>query len=1017
MEKKIISVLLGAGKPKIGRSLAALRKIHDNQSVIDRLLNIFRPISAEIVFVGGYRINTLMNSYPELTFYKNNNWKNTGSLYSLSLVNIDEEATYLISYTDVVFTSHLVKSLLECPSEVGVAADWQPYDRYENRPPLDIKKGGFLQVSESQWTSVEEFNPSRNGLIEIAGVLKVKGKALRKLFSFIDQESEAHSWHLDRLVEYFCSTGEQVEIIDASGQWAELDAPQDLANFALSSKAKTLNRLYGVTSYSRVLPQVSFSVMDWQSRQEQIIAQIQNDIPDRHLVVRSSSTLEDCWDSSRAGAFLSILSVDNDLEAIRESVGRVISSYEGQDSNDEVLVQPMLKNVAVAGVVMTRTLSCGAPYFIINYDMCGSTESVTSGMGDKLRTCVVHNSESALPTDAPTELGNLLPAISEIIRICGYDSLDIEFGVDAESDIYILQVRPIAIDHTAWQLDDEDVNRAVFNAKDTFETFQNNTPGLFGSKSVFSNMADWNPAEIIGVAPRLLSYSLYRYLITDEIWARQRKEFGYKDVRPNPLIYLIAGHPYVNVQASFSSFIPKDVPKNLAHKLVDFYLDKLKENPHFHDKVEFEIVYTCLCPGFSERSRELALVGFTEAEIQLLRESLKEININAFELIKSARESIMSLEHEYERISNVKASNLRKAFILLYSCRKHGTIAFSHLARMGFVSVAFLRSMVNKEIISETELDNFFRSLKTVAKSLSNDLHDVALEKMGYNELVEKYGHLRPGTYNINCPCYLTAPEKYFPSSSIKDNYSSCILDNDFEFSDSALRYLEENADKYGLPKNSNNVVDFFRQSIEGREYAKFIFTRNLSMALELIAEFAAEVGLSRDDISHVSLFDLESVLVGQSGTNLKKWLQEKSEEGLAIHQVAQAVELPSLILDSGDFFSFHLGQSQPNFVGNSECTAEVFKVTDEDISKDELKGKIVLIEQADPGYDWLFGQNIVGLITCFGGANSHMAIRAAELALPAAVGVGEQLFSRLSKSKIVRLDCSSRVLEILKCV
>ena len=72
------------------------------------------------------------------------------------------------------------------------------------------------------------------------------------------------------------------------------------------------------------------------------------------------------------------------------------------------------------------------------------------------------------------------------------------------------------------------------------------------------------------------------------------------------------------------------------------------------------------------------------------------------------------------------------------------------------------------------------------------------------------------------------------------------------------------------------------------------------------------------------------------------------------------------------------------------------------------LKGKIVLIRAADPGYDYLFSKNIAGLITCYGGANSHMAIRASELALPSVIGVGEERFATLCKAKRVRIECGS---------
>jgi phosphohistidine swiveling domain-containing protein len=73
--------------------------------------------------------------------------------------------------------------------------------------------------------------------------------------------------------------------------------------------------------------------------------------------------------------------------------------------------------------------------------------------------------------------------------------------------------------------------------------------------------------------------------------------------------------------------------------------------------------------------------------------------------------------------------------------------------------------------------------------------------------------------------------------------------------------------------------------------------------------------------------------------------------------------------------------------------------------------GKVTLIERADPGYDWIFLSPIAGLITKYGGSNSHMAIRCAELGIPAAIGCGEQIFEQLQKSESVLLDCAAGLL------
>ena len=82
--------------------------------------------------------------------------------------------------------------------------------------------------------------------------------------------------------------------------------------------------------------------------------------------------------------------------------------------------------------------------------------------------------------------------------------------------------------------------------------------------------------------------------------------------------------------------------------------------------------------------------------------------------------------------------------------------------------------------------------------------------------------------------------------------------------------------------------------------------------------------------------------------------------------------------------------------------------------SRDNLAGAIVCIPNADPGFDWLFGYPIAGLITAWGGANSHMAIRAGEIGLPAVIGAGEVLFQRWSNAKRLHVDCAGRRVEIL---
>ena len=104
---------------------------------------------------------------------------------------------------------------------------------------------------------------------------------------------------------------------------------------------------------------------------------------------------------------------------------------------------------------------------------------------------------------------------------------------------------------------------------------------------------------------------------------------------------------------------------------------------------------------------------------------------------------------------------------------------------------------------------------------------------------------------------------------------------------------------------------------------------------------------------------------------------------------------------------------SSPNFIGNKKIISKAIYIDNNiNIKKINISNKIVLIENADPGFDWLFSFNIKGLITKFGGANSHMSIRCNELKIPAAIGVGEKIFEDIRNNQQLILNCSLKKIE-----
>ena len=162
--------------------------------------------------------------------------------------------------------------------------------------------------------------------------------------------------------------------------------------------------------------------------------------------------------------------------------------------------------------------------------------------------------------------------------------------------------------------------------------------------------------------------------------------------------------------------------------------------------------------------------------------------------------------------------------------------------------------------------------------------------------------------------------------------------------------------------------------------------------------------------MSYIDLKDLEGLKKKKLNiSQIIKRINLRKEK----YNLEKLVTLPDFISSKKDFYFFEYFMVKPNFITLNSIEANVININK--IGNNSIKNSIILIPQADPGYDWIFSHNICGLITRYGGANSHMAIRAAELNLPAAIGVGELLFNNILSSNRILLNCENKLINIIK--
>lgn len=777
---------------------------------------------------------------------------------------------------------------------------------------------------------------------------------------------------------------------------------EEKKNEIISTKANTLIALKEKLKLSKIEDIYVVIKKEYLKDKKRILNEISNNYNGKKIVVRSSCSNEDNFLTSNAGHYESILGVDskNEIE-VEEAIQKVFDSYRKElddISEEQVLIQTQTENVKRSGVIFTRDINYNRPFYLINYDDNGSTDSVTNGTGGKSLYISYDYDENTLDNFWK----KLLASIKEIQELLKGIILDIEFAITNRGEIIIFQVRPLAANYK--------YNNVLYN-DDSFLQLKNkakekyiNLKNIKNERNILlSDMAFWNPSEIIGANPKPLDYSLYRRIITSNAWNEGLLKLGYRKVNKD-LMYKLGNKPYISVDDSFYSLIPESLDDLLVEKLVNFYKIKLNENLKLHDKIEFEIVYSCFDFNTKKQLENLKKNNFDSKEIKAIEQALYELTknslINYENILLEDRNDLIKLnkvkekiEKEYRDYNCLEISaGISK---LLLSLNKYGTPQFSRQARYAFIAKSICKSLVDNELTSEKEIEEFMLSINTIASDFKKDFDLYISGNYSKEDFNTKYGHLRSGTYDIRTDTYKNLD---FKISNKKIEKLDSKEDKEYSF----ISYLKN----LNFEIQEKKIIEILKQCIENREYFKYEFTKSLSLIIDMIIEIGKKLNIARNDMSYLEIYDIEKLVcypIEEIEEELKILIKARKEK----YKENTKLLLPEIITKIEDFSVIEISESKPNFIGNKEITEDIVLL--EENTDSDINGKIVVITKADPGFDWIFTKNIGGLITKYGGVASHMAIRCAEFGIPAAIGCGEKIYDYVEKCKRIKLDCKNQ--------
>ena len=691
----------------------------------------------------------------------------------------------------------------------------------------------------------------------------------------------------------------------------------------------------------------------------------------KKIMIRSNSSSEDKEYSSSAGKYLSIGPIEtNDLETIKKSWEMVVDSYEEQD-NQSVIFQNYIENAKSVSVLTSYKVGSDSAYRTFSTYYGSETDAITSGKYSEINNFFMHRSFDILPKKYE-KYNVYLKIITQLEDLFKNKQLDIEMVLDKNNSPQLLQVRPLM----GKKLNKE----SIFDEKDVidrnlknYKKLNKTTADRFGTNQIYSNMSDMNPAEMIGKKPDNIAFGLYKFMFTDTTWNIQRGEFGYRKYSGGKLMELFNNVAYINVNHSLNSFLTRNLQKESCEEIINYQLNKLKENPHLHDSIEFDISRSSyVFDTVEEFSKEYKNI-ISPSEIIKWHNDLIQIDTQNKYTLEKNKKIILSTfskldkSFEYSKKENIKL------------IRDTMALPFTHHSRLGFVYFAQLNSLLEKEVISEDQKKLLLLSVNSISTKMKADAYEVKIGKKTLEGFLDVYGHIRAGNYNLL-------------SSNLKNNLNfteSLINNSEQPLEDNILpKDIYTNIEEYftinEIPLEASAWIDMFQEGISTRENSKFYYTKGIDGILNEVGE---------KNTSDRELFDLLDIEFNEENTSDMR---------------LKNVLMPDLITSNEDFYFYEEMSKNGNYIGQGTVIGDVLLIDNEADRPNNLDNKIVVIPAADPGWDWIFNYKIKSLVTKYGGPNSHMAIRCAEHNIPAILGIGENNFTVISNSKSLKIDFSN---------
>lgn len=126
----------------------------------------------DVVFIGGYRIDLVRESYPDFTFCHNADWPDNNILESLMHAEDHMSDGFVCAYSDILYTGQIVRDLMTSTADITLVCDTDWRERYKQRTEHPEDDGEKIIVDGGRVTRIDRTMASEAATGEYIGVAR-----------------------------------------------------------------------------------------------------------------------------------------------------------------------------------------------------------------------------------------------------------------------------------------------------------------------------------------------------------------------------------------------------------------------------------------------------------------------------------------------------------------------------------------------------------------------------------------------------------------------------------------------------------------------------------------------------------------------------------------------------------------------------------------------------------------------------------------------------------------------------